>query len=164
MMCAMRMRHELSYDAPVEDVHAMLTDPEFREKVCGALHTLRHTVTVTPNGGSVSVVVDQTQRARHIPSFAKKIVGEEIRIVQTEDWTRSDRADLVVDIPGKPGRLDGDIALRAAGGRTTEVVAGDIRVSLPLVGAKLEGLIGELLEAALRAEERVGHAWLAGER
>jgi hypothetical protein len=34
-------------------------------------------------------------------------------------------------------------------------------VSIPLVGGKLEGLIGDLLAAALRTEERVGRRWLA---
>ena len=32
MMCAMKIRYELSYDAPVSQVQAMLTDPEFRKR------------------------------------------------------------------------------------------------------------------------------------
>jgi len=164
-MTAMKMRHELTYDAPVEDVHAMLTDPAFREKVCVAMHTLRHAVTVRPDGDGVWVVViDQTQKARHIPSFAKRFVGDEIQIVQTETWDRTDRADLALTIPGKPGHMNGDITLNAMGARTTQVVSGDIKVQLPLIGGKLEGLVSELLGAALRAEERVGRAWLAGDR
>ena len=45
-----------------------------------------------------------------------------------------------------------------------ETVAGDIKVKIPMIGGKLEGLIGDLLTAALKTEERVGRAWLAGER
>ena len=33
-----------------------------------------------------------------------------------------------------------------------------------MVGGKLEGLIGDLLRRALKSEERVGRAWLAGDR
>ena len=34
-------------------------------------------------------------------------------------------------------------------------------MSIPLVGGKLEALIGSLLASALRSEERVGRTWLA---
>ena len=43
-------------------------------------------------------------------------------------------------------------------------MAGDIKVRIPLVGGKLEGLIGDMLERALKTEQRVGRAWLAGDR
>ena len=45
-----------------------------------------------------------------------------------------------------------------------ETVSGDIKVKIPMIGGKLEGLIGDLLTSALEAEERVGRAWLAGKR
>ena len=38
-----------------------------------------------------------------MPSFAKKFVGDEIKIVQRETWTSATAADLHVSIPGKPG-------------------------------------------------------------
>jgi hypothetical protein len=43
-------------------------------------------------------------------------------------------------------------------------VAGDIKVKIPMLGGKLEGLIGDLLTKALLTEQRVGRAWLAGDR
>ena len=39
-----------------------------------------------------------------------------------------------------------------------------MKVSLPLVGGKLEQLIADVLGSALRNEQRVGRAWLAGDR
>ena len=47
---------------------------------------------------------------------------------------------------------------------TTETVALDIKVNIPLVGGKIEGLIADLLSKALRAEHHVGVEWLAGRR
>ena len=35
----------------------------------------------------MTVLVDQTQPANGIPSFAKKFVGDEIQIVQREEWS-----------------------------------------------------------------------------
>jgi hypothetical protein len=156
MMCRMKFRHDLEYDAAPDEVHAMLADRAFREKVCVAIRSVRHTVAVSPDGQSMSVLIDQTQPAKGIPSFAQKFVGDEIRVVQEESWTDGSGADLSVTIPGKPGHLKGAIRL--------ETVSGDIKVSIPLLGGKLEALIGDLLGAALDTEERVGRAWLAGDR
>jgi hypothetical protein len=162
MMHRMRFSHDLVYDATPEAVAAMLADPAFREQVCQALHVLRHDVSLQGAGAGMSVVVDQTQPAQGVPSFAKKFVGDEIRIVQRETWRDTTNADLDIEIPGKPGTMRGGIALVADGRRTVETVSGDIRVKLPLVGGRIEEMVGDIFRSALRTEQRVGAAWLAG--
>jgi hypothetical protein len=144
----------------------MLTDPSFRKQACEAMHATRSEVTVEPGASTSTVVVDQTQPARGIPSFAKKFVGDQIQIVQRESWGDDDdpAADLTVELPGKPGRFDGRIELRPDGTGTVETVTGNVQVKVPLVGGKLEGLVGDLLKSALNAEQRVGRGWLAGGR
>lgn len=160
----MQLSVDLTYEASPAEVHAMLTDPAFREKVCDAGGALSREVRVTPQGSGTLVVIDQVLPADGIPSFAQKIVGERINVVQTERWSGPDAADIDVSIPGKPGNLTGSIALVGTGTGTTERVGGDVRVSIPLVGGKLEKLILELLSSAMRTEETVGRAWLAGDR
>ena len=110
----------------------------------------------------MNVLIDQTLPADGIPAFATKIVGDKIQVVQKETWTSPTRAALEVTIPGKPGHLRGTITLAENGGTTVETVSGDIKVSIPLVGGKLEALIGDLLASALRTEGKVGTNWLAG--
>ncbi len=160
----MRFNHDLKYDASPAEVHAMLGEPAFREKVCAAMRALRHEVTITGDADAMSVVIDQTQPAKGVPSFATKFVGSEIQIVQAEEWSGTTEADLSVTIPGKPGHLKGTIALTGNGSGTVETVTGDIKVNIPLVGGKLEGLIATMLGAALDTEQRVGRAWLDGDR
>jgi hypothetical protein len=164
MMTAMRFSHALSYDAAHDAVAGMLADPAFREKVCVAMHATRWDVTVDGSGPGMTVVIDQTQPARSIPSFARKVVGDEIRIVQTETWTGPSTASLELAIPGKPGGFEGQVVLEQVGAGTRETVTGEVRVRIPLVGGKLESLVEELLRVALRTEERVGREWLAGRR
>jgi hypothetical protein len=160
----MRIRHDLQYDAPPADVRAMLSDPAFREKVCEATHALRREVRVdgAGPGAGMSVLVDQTQAADGIPSFAKKLLGDEIRIVRREDWSGPQDAALAVEIPGRPAGFQGRLVLAADGTGTVESVTGEVRVRVPMVGAKLESLVADVLVAALRSEERVGRRWLAG--
>ena len=162
MMQRMRFSHDLEYDAAPEAVAAMLADPAFREQVCDALHVLRHEVSVQGAGAGMTVVVDQTQPAGGVPSFAKKFVGDEIRIVQRERWRDTTKADLDIEIPGKPGTMKGGITLVGDGTHTVQTVAGDIRVKLPLVGGRMEEMVGDIFRAALRTEQRIGAAWLTG--
>jgi uncharacterized protein YndB with AHSA1/START domain len=160
-MSAMKFQHELTYDAAPTEVFAMLADPAFREEVCAAQGVIRSEVDVDHDTDSTTVVIDQVQPADGIPSFAKKFVGEEINIVQREDWTSTSAADLHVTIPGKPGNMTGTIRLAESDGATTETVDVSIKVGIPLVGGKIEGLIADLLRKALAAEERVGRDYLS---
>jgi len=159
---ATKLTYELTYDAPLTDVGEMLMEPAFREQVCAAQGAVRHEVTIGPDGGGMKVVVDQVQPAQGIPGFARKFVGDEINLVQTERWSDIETGVVEVEIPGKPGQMTGTITLREAGGTTTETVSMEIRVSIPLVGGKIESLIADLLRKALRAENAVGRRYLAG--
>jgi hypothetical protein len=156
----MRFTHELRYAAPPSDVRRMVGDPAFREAVCKELHALRHEVSVDDRGADMTVVVDQTQPARGIPAFASKFVGDEIRLVQREEWTGPTSATMTIEIPGKPGSFAGTMALSGSE-TTTQSVAGDVTVKLPLIAGKLESLVADVLTRALVIEERVGRSWLA---
>jgi len=158
---ATRLTYDLTYDAPMLAVGEMLIDPAFREQVCDAQHALRKTVTVGQDGGGMKVVVDMVQAAEGIPGFAKRFVGDEIQLVQTEQWSDIENARVEVVIPGKPGQMSGTVALRESGGTTTETVEMEIRVSIPLVGGKIESLIAGLLLKALKAENAVGRQYLS---
>lgn len=161
----MRVEHVLSYDAEPAAVRQMILDPAFREKVTAQQHATDARVTLAPDGDHTVVTVASSRPADGIPSFARKFVGDTIQLVQQERWsTEGDEADLHVTIPGKPGELNGTVALTSSDGTTTQTIAGDLKVSIPLVGGKIERLIDDLLGAALRVEERVGRGWLTGER
>lgn len=152
----MKLEHDLSYDASPAEVYAMLADPAFREEVCEAQGVLRHTVQITPSAAGMEVHIEQWQPNKGIPAFAQKFIGEEIHIVHRERWTSPTEAALDVSIPGKPGHMKGTVTLREVDGGTEETVSVDIKVNIPLVGGKLEKLIGDLLSSALRAEHHVG--------
>jgi hypothetical protein len=158
-----KVSEELRYDgASLEQVHEMLADPAFREKVCDYQHVLRHTVQITKDDKGMTVSIDQIQAARGIPGFAKKFVGDEINIVQSEDWTAPAKGNIHVAIPGKPGEMSGTALLTEDPDGTTETVNLTVKVNIPLVGGKIEGLIADLLSKALRTEHKVGVEWLAG--
>lgn len=160
----MRYEHRSAFDASAAEVHDMLTDAAFRERVCADIGALEHHVTVVPDGEGHIVTIDHTQAVRHIPSFARRLVSDTIQVVQVERWNSETTADFEVSIPGKPGQLRGVITLEPVGEGTVEQITGDLKVSVPLIGGKLESLIAGQLKAAMSAEREVGQAWLAERR
>lgn len=158
----MKFEHTLRYDASPAEVFAMLGDAVFRERVCEAQHVSEATVEIDGVDDTMTVSIDQRRPSDGIPSFAKKFVGDTIHIAQREEWSSATDAVLDVTIPGKPGHMKGTITLRPDGDGTVETVSGELKVHIPIVGGKIEGLVIELFEHALEAEQRIGKSWLAG--
>lgn len=164
MMSAMKIRHQLKHDASPDEVYAMLSDPAFRKRVCEAMDTVSHHIAIDRTDSGMSVRIDMVQRTQGMPSFAKRIVGDETRIIQSERWIAEQGADLEVEIPGKPGHIRGRTTLSGDASRTLESFEGEAKINIPLVGGKLEGLIERLFVEGMDTEQRVGAAWLAGDR
>lgn len=157
-----RLTHVMRYDAPIEQVAAMLADRAFREEVCGNQRATSHHVSIDGvQGDPMQVRIEMAQPTDKVPAFARKIVGETTTIVQTESWTSATYADVTVTIPGKPGEMVGTAVLEPFETGTVETVTLDITVRIPLVAGKIEELIAKLLGSALRAEERTGKAYLS---
>lgn len=159
----MRFVHEMRYTATVDEVAAMLADPAFREEVCAHQQVLDSSVSVTGEGDTLTVVVEQVQEARGIPSYAQKFIGDRIAITQRETWRSATSADLDIVVPGKPARMTGTLTLLADGDETVETLAGELKVSVPLIGGRIEELMGDVVRLALDAEYAVGQRWLAGD-
>ncbi|MGH3355506.1 MAG: DUF2505 domain-containing protein [Nocardioidaceae bacterium] len=164
----MDLRSELNYDAAPDDVFTMLCDEAFRTAVCKATGSTSYDVAVSRDGDGAQVRVRRVLPAQ-VPDFAKKFVGDHIEVVQTERWggpgpDGGRSADLKVEIPGKPGSVTGSVTLSPSAGGSRELITGDIKVSIPLVGRKLEGEVHRGITAAIKVEQRVGTKWLAGDR
>jgi hypothetical protein len=162
-MPAMRLRHELRYDAPVEDVLAMLTDPAYWDRVAAATDAISSSTTVERVGDDIRVRTDQEQRVAGVPSFAKKLVGESTRALKQQTWTGL-RSTFEVETPGKPTHLAGEAELRAEGAGTVLGYDLEIAASVPLVGGRVEKLVAGYTVEGFEKERAVGVAWLGGER
>ena len=160
----MKFRHEITYDAPVAEVYAMLTDPAFRQKSCDAMGVLSAYISVEADGPNARVVIDQVQPTEGVPSFAKKIAGDSTRAIQTEEWTDGTEATMSVKTPGKPTEISGRLTLTQTGSTTVEAFEGEAKAKVPLIGGKLEALVADLFKAGMDKEHAAGVAWLKGQR
>jgi hypothetical protein len=160
----MKIRHELRYDATPVEVYEMRADPAFRAQVCEAMDTVRHDVTIEGVDDQVTVCVDMVQHTKGMPGFAKKIVGDETQVIQTERWTTPETGHIEVEIPGKPGHIRGTLSITADGAGSVYSFDGEARINIPLIGGKLEGLIEKLFVEGMDTEQRVAAEWLDGVR
>ncbi len=159
----MKFQHKNRYDASPEDVVAMQTDEAYRSSLKSRTRSAGHHVSVTDEGGSTVVEVDQRLKTQGIPSFAQKLVGETIHLKQREEWT-GNPATFELTIPGKPGHLRGVVTVEPDGDGAVERLDGEARASIPLVGGKIEKLLVDLVTHSLERSQARGAAWLAGER
>jgi hypothetical protein len=168
MMAAMRrVSQTLTYPATtVDDVFAMLADPAYRKAVGDDQRVTDFSCRITPaaegTGRVMTVRLEQAHGVGRLPSFAQRMVGDEIRFVQEESWTSTTAADLHVRIPGKPGEMSGTTTLRQVGADVVQQVELAVKVSIPLVGGKMEELVAEFVGKAYAAENQVGVRWLGG--
>jgi len=158
-----KFRHENHYDASVEDVVSLQTDQAYRSSLRSRTRSAGHEVTVTEEGGTTVVLVDQRLKTEGIPSFAQKLVGDTIQLKQREEWT-GNRATFELTIPGKPGHLRGTVTVEPDGEGAVERLDGEAKASIPLVGGKIEKLLVDLVSASLDRSQARAAAWLAGER
>ena len=163
----MDLRTEMSYPGTsAADVVALAHDPDFRAAVCLATHAVDYEVDVqVDEDGYTEVIVSRTLPAM-VPAMVKHLVGETIEIVQTESWAPEDgsglyTADLTVHVVGQPATLRGSLIVDEDDDGATQVVQGDIRVSMPFIGKKFESELAKGIVAAARREEAVAHEWLS---
>ncbi len=156
----MKILDEHVLDAPVATVRAMMLDAGFREQVLAAQKVVRSTVSITGDDDVAEVVLEQAQATDGVPSFVRKLTGDEITITTTERWS-ADRAEVTATIPGAPGGVTGSTVLVDEGERTRVVVERDITVSVPLIGPKIAKFVASMHTKALQKEIAVAQEWLA---
>jgi hypothetical protein len=163
-----RVEDQIHYPATPEEVATMLADPGFVERKVAATGALSHDADVTGTAGSAfTVTTRRTMPTDTLPEVARTFVGDTIDIRQVEAWEAaapdgSRAGTVVVEIIGAPMRLTGTLSLAPDGDGTLEVLAGDLKASVPLVGGKLERAAEPAFLAAVRKEHEVGRDWLAG--
>jgi hypothetical protein len=159
-----RVSQTLTYPGTTVDaVYAVLADPAFRKAVGDYQRVTDFACSITPTESGMAVRLEQAHGTDRIPSFAQRLVGGEIRFVQEESWASSSGADIHVTIPGKPGEMTGSTTLTQTGDDVVQRIDLAVKVSIPLVGGKVEDLVAGFIGKAFDAEHKVGLKWLRGE-
>ena len=166
----MHVRTEINYpDTTPEQAFAMGLDPAFRAAVCEATHATEFDVSISEHDdGRATVDINRTMLA-DLPDVARKFIGDTVEVVQTEEWSAPNQrgartADLTISFKGQPAKMLGTIALESVGDGTRMRIAGDVKVSIPFFGQRIEAEVAKGILAAAAKEEQTGLSWLSRQR
>jgi hypothetical protein len=164
----MKMQIDHHYDADVERVYELISDPEFIERKYLALGGRDVAVDRSEaDDGSVEVVTKRTVTV-DLPGFAKKVLTPSQTTIQHETWAavngNGERiCTYFVEVQGAPSRIEGRHTLStAASGGTDHKLEIEVKVSIPLIGGKIEKFAGETGRADLAAQFDFTDKELAG--
>jgi hypothetical protein len=152
---------------PADEVYATMVDPDYLrarlERIGGpGANLLEHSADVQGARYRLRLGLD----AKDLPAVVRSVLPGNLTIERNERWSRQDSGrylgDVDVTIPGAPASATGGMRLRdlPEGGSELNVRA-DVRVSVPLIGAKIEGVVGEQVQRLLTAETAFTDEWLA---
>lgn len=167
-MSDMQMVKTHTFDAPVAECWKMFSDPDAHvAKFEGMGH---HGVTIVEKKKTkknLHLIVTREVDVDGIPGFAKKFIKPRNTVVSIDDW--NDFGDgtyggtFTLDTQGVPVDIKGKTLLEADGdNRSKYTVTIDIKVSVPLVGGKLEGFSKGIVDKQMDEEFRLGDVWLSG--
>ena len=127
---------------------------------------------IVDTDGTVTVVFTQGVRREQLPGLVSRVPGlvalvnrGGVKAVRTETWRRigSDRlgAAVGVAVPGAPISLAGTVMLTPSPTGSRVRFSGTVDVKVPLVGGRIEGVIGDGLSNLVVEEQRFTATWIA---
>jgi hypothetical protein len=162
-----RFRIEQRFVDPLEAVEAALVDPAFLARLASLPNLGRPQLLDQRTEGPIT-----SQRARY--AFVGELSGAVRAVVDPERLTwvevsKLNRSTHVTDfriVPDNYGHLlecHGTFALRGASAGCVRLAEGEVRVSVPLLGRRVEAAIVSGLEEHAALESSVMAEWLAGQ-
>jgi hypothetical protein len=158
---ARRIEHHTTSPHSAEKVFGALVDETYlRDRLAAIGGTNAELVSFSSSDGKASYELKQGVPAEHLPSMAKSLLGGDLVIKRVESWAAG-AGTVEVTLSGVPGRVDGGFTVTDNGSGSKVTLTGEVKVSIPLMGGKLEKVIAEQVAVLLDKESEFTSEWLA---
>jgi uncharacterized protein YndB with AHSA1/START domain len=132
-----------TYASDVETVYALITAPEFMNRKYTAVGGTNVAVDRTDDDAGGCELVTRRTVTVDLPGFAKRVMQPSNTAVQIERWAAATSdgqrvCTYTVEVQGMPSRISGTVTLTPVGDSTRQIVDADVKVSIPLLGGRLE--------------------------
>lgn len=163
---ATRFSHSFQLDSPLEAVYAAYSDEAFwsdRLRAVGSGKDSLDDLVITDS--TIDVSLTQYIPESDIPDIARKVLPGELSLVRTVQFSGYDGDTLSIasraDAAGGLGVITGEARSVADGDVTRDSMSGQVKVSVPLLGGKLEKLVAQHLDELFGEEYEHLNGWLA---
>lgn len=159
----MKLSYTITIPKDKATVLKMFCDPAYHaelQKALGALDfkQLEH----VDDGRKFRIKMGYDVPAAGLPGFAKKILGERSSCVQEESWDRTTgKGEVTIQVKNLPGTIRSTNTLTESGGTSSKTFNWEVNVKIPLVGGKIEELIGEDIKKKSIPEQDTGRKLVA---
>lgn len=155
----MEISARVEFTADPDRVFTMVTDQAYLERVCQASHAEAYEA-------SVDGLTTHTSRTLPAPEIAARFTGPTLTVQERIEWGEagpdgSRTATVTLNVPGQPVEMNGRLALSPGGPGTVIELTGELKVSIPLLGRKLEQAAAPAVLAGFDVQQKVGSEWLA---
>lgn len=153
----MKFTHRVEYPATVDEVWAVMSSTDFQDAKCEATSTGTWTSDVATSADRTRITSERVLPTDDLPDIARSFVGPSLTISEQQIWSApatdgSRTAELQVHIKGAPMTLKGTVRLSPNGSGSSQEINGDLKVSVPLIGGKLEKAASDPLMFAAKTE------------
>lgn len=155
----------LSYPIPVAELHAALTGEEmWRDRFA---HSETATLDLSHPGGpgTVRLSMSETIRQDKVPAVVRKVLKSELVVTRVDNWQAlaGSTADGTFEGTSSaiPSEMTGTYRLRPTAEGSELVVAGSVKVKIPLVGGAIEPLAEQLQRRVVEGERKFILDWFA---
>ena len=160
-----QFEHQSTYPVPPSHVHAAFTDGAYWrariEAVGGAGASIDE---LTEREGGLAVELTQIVAAQHLPPVVANLMNGDLRISRTEAWgpltADAATAEGTATVRGTPATVVISSSLTGDDEGSTVRTTGQVRVSVPLIGGRIEQTIADNVTRLLVAEQNFTQEWL----
>jgi hypothetical protein len=154
------------YEASVEDVHRALREPEYwRARLINSAVDDFEVESMRVEDGTIEVAMLQVMFTKNLPALVTQLHRGDLRFRRTETWgpiiDGTAKASLGGSIAGAPVSLSGtgELSPTAEGGARLDFLI-EVHVRIPIIGGKVERIVGAQLPAVMEAEQRFTVTWI----
>jgi uncharacterized protein YndB with AHSA1/START domain len=127
---------EKKFNAPVDKVFALLTDPKWLEARCLAMGELSASCKTKKTAGAATVTMKRRVR-RELNAIVSKVLNPESDIELVEQWSADKdgrRGSLALQLVGKPISVTGEFELVPEGKGCVYRIQHHAKVQVPFIG------------------------------
>jgi hypothetical protein len=161
----MQFNDKHTFDKPAAAVLKMFSDKAYFERKYQDLgytdiQVLEHTVDAKKFRIKVRYTAPNTAP---VPDFAKKFLGATNVVTQSDTWDLERKTGrLEAEIKGVPVKVSADMKLADEGGGSANRLAWNLSCGIPLIGGKLEQIVGSDIQSKSKTDVATSREILKG--